>query len=277
MHEIENYRRVELQPVENLLSKRPLDGTIDEFLDSINSHFAENELRLFRNGNEKFELWLRELSIHRLEEVLKGLSANFSGDEKTIEGFCKSIQNTVENIGSYGIRGNKRLYVGYNKERKVADRKNKEVRRGKHYYANDHEFLKHNNTLPDEYQNKFVRGDSEAVLKQLPDNCIDLVFTSPPYNFGLDYETSNDTADWGAYFDKLFKILDECVRVLMLFSFRGDIVLDPFMGVGTTCISAINNHRKYLGIDISGEYCEIARQRKCSTTNRFSKLLESFV
>ncbi|TSC72704.1 MAG: DNA methylase N-4/N-6 domain-containing protein [Parcubacteria group bacterium Gr01-1014_38] len=39
------------------------------------------------------------------------------------------------------------------------------------------------------------------------------------------------------------------------------IVLDPFMGSGTTAISALNFDRDYIGIDISPEYCEIARKR----------------
>ncbi|MEK7636975.1 MAG: site-specific DNA-methyltransferase [Patescibacteria group bacterium] len=39
------------------------------------------------------------------------------------------------------------------------------------------------------------------------------------------------------------------------------VVLDPFMGSGTTAISAINHKRKYIGIDISPDYCEMARKR----------------
>ncbi len=39
------------------------------------------------------------------------------------------------------------------------------------------------------------------------------------------------------------------------------IVLDPFMGSGTTAISAINFRRSYVGIDNSPEYCEMARKR----------------
>jgi DNA modification methylase len=40
-----------------------------------------------------------------------------------------------------------------------------------------------------------------------------------------------------------------------------DLVFDPFVGSGTTCKMAILNGRKYLGIDISEEYCQIARKR----------------
>lgn len=40
-----------------------------------------------------------------------------------------------------------------------------------------------------------------------------------------------------------------------------DIVLDPFVGSGTTAKMAIRHNRRYIGIDISAEYCEIARRR----------------
>ena len=40
-----------------------------------------------------------------------------------------------------------------------------------------------------------------------------------------------------------------------------DIVFDPFCGSGTTCKMAILNNRKYLGIDVSQEYCDIANKR----------------
>ena len=50
-------------------------------------------------------------------------------------------------------------------------------------------------------------------------------------------------------------------RVLKLFSFKGDVILDPFAGVGTTCVSAKRNQRRYLGIDISPEYCQTAEDR----------------
>jgi len=41
----------------------------------------------------------------------------------------------------------------------------------------------------------------------------------------------------------------------------GDLILDPFNGSGTTCKMAKINKRRYIGIDISEEYCELARER----------------
>lgn len=42
---------------------------------------------------------------------------------------------------------------------------------------------------------------------------------------------------------------------------RGDIVLDPMCGSGTTCKMSKIHHRKYIGIDISDEYCDISEKR----------------
>jgi site-specific DNA-methyltransferase (adenine-specific) len=40
-----------------------------------------------------------------------------------------------------------------------------------------------------------------------------------------------------------------------------DLILDPFCGSGTTCVAAKMLGRNYIGIDISEEYCKIARER----------------
>lgn len=48
---------------------------------------------------------------------------------------------------------------------------------------------------------------------------------------------------------------------IISWSAPGDIILDPFAGSGTTCVAAKQESRNYIGIELSPEYCEIARKR----------------
>lgn len=50
-------------------------------------------------------------------------------------------------------------------------------------------------------------------------------------------------------------------RLVLALSNEGDIVLDPFMGSGTTAVSARNNKRRFIGFEIEPRYVEIANMR----------------
>lgn len=50
-------------------------------------------------------------------------------------------------------------------------------------------------------------------------------------------------------------------RCIKLFSFVGDTVCDPFSGSGTTMIETFVNKRKFLGIELDKEYCELSKKR----------------
>ena len=374
----EKYKRL---PVE---TNGALNGDAEATVFALNGFFNPDDFYVAQNG-ESLEVWLRQVNLEELSNAVDEVAGKYGNRDMMLQ-----ILRRVEGIRSYGVNGSKRLYVGYNDERKVANRKQKEKERGKHYYAHGQGFVPGSNPLPSDFTDRMVCGDSEEVLKQLPDNCIDLVFTSPPYNFGLGYQKSYDSDHWEAYFAKLFRVLDECVRVLkyggrivvnvqplfsdyipshhiisnyfmkkgliwkgeilweknnynckytawgswkspsspylkytwefvevyckgslqkkgntedadidadsfkewvtakwsiaperrmrefdhpamfpeelarrvmLLFSFRGDTILDPFAGVGTTCVAARRNNRKFLGIDIAPEYCAVAEQR----------------
>lgn len=244
----------------------------------------------------------------------------------------------------------------------------------------------------EEFVNKIICGRSEEVLPAIPANSVDLVVTSPPYNFGQCYanDPSGDTREWNDYFKSLNAVWEECYRVLKpggriavnvqplfsdyipshhiisnqllkigflwkaevlweksnynakytawgswkspsmpylkytwefieifdkathkkagrredaditdaefkewvfarwkfapetrmkefghpamfpeelprrvmkLFSYRGDLVLDPFNGAGTTTFVAFKLRRRFVGVEVSPEYCETALER----------------
>lgn len=50
-------------------------------------------------------------------------------------------------------------------------------------------------------------------------------------------------------------------RLLRMFSFWGETVLDPFSGTGSTGIAAISQGRKYIGVETNPEYCRISEER----------------
>jgi adenine-specific DNA-methyltransferase len=56
-------------------------------------------------------------------------------------------------------------------------------------------------------------------------------------------------------------------RCILALTKPGDTVLDPFMGVGTTAIAAIKNHRNAIGIDKEPDFLKIARERLKQLSN----------
>lgn len=77
------------------------------------------------------------------------------------------------------------------------------------------------------------------------------------YNTGKNYSTK-DTVAFGhpAIFPEAL-VEDH----ILTWSEPGDVVLDPFNGSGTTTKMAYLNDRKYIGMEISSEYCNIAEER----------------
>jgi site-specific DNA-methyltransferase (adenine-specific) len=244
------------------------------------------------------------------------------------------------------------------------------------------------NRVPEEFLDKIILGDAREVLKKLPNNCVHLMVTSPPYNVGKEYD---EDLTLGEYLDFIEEVMREVYRVLVwggrvcfnvanlgrkpyiplhayliqlfeeigflfrgeiiwdkgdavsgastawgtwmsavnpilrdqheyiivlskgsfsrekkgkrdtitreefleftksvwrfppesakkvghpapfpeelpyrciqLYTFKGDVVLDPFVGSGTTCVVAAKTGRHFIGIDIEEEYVRIAERR----------------
>ena len=50
-------------------------------------------------------------------------------------------------------------------------------------------------------------------------------------------------------------------RLIELYTFEGDLILDPFMGSGTTAVAAVESDRHFVGYDLDPAYLELAERR----------------
>jgi modification methylase len=55
-------------------------------------------------------------------------------------------------------------------------------------------------------------------------------------------------------------------RFIKLYTYRGDVVLDPFMGSGSTALAAARNDRRYVGYETDAEYVKLANERIAALT-----------
>lgn len=55
--------------------------------------------------------------------------------------------------------------------------------------------------------------------------------------------------------------------LIKTYSNKGDIILDSFIGSGTTAVAAINTERKYIGFEKDDKYFEVAKNRLEKLTN----------
>ncbi|MFZ2172254.1 MAG: site-specific DNA-methyltransferase, partial [Methylococcaceae bacterium] len=83
-----------------------------------------------------------------------------------------------------------------------------------------------------------------------------------------------DKKDYNAWFRQIWDITgastrqhpapfpyELAYRLVRMFSFNGDTVLDPFLGTGTTMLASLQTGRNSIGVEIDPEYCHIAAHR----------------
>ena len=89
---------------------------------------------------------------------------------------------------------------------------------------------------------------------------------APKYNDGYDlkskwYISSTNKYDKDQYNHPTIKPLDLVERHLKHSCKEGDVVLDPFVGSGTTCLAAKHCGFNYIGFEINEKYHKIATDR----------------
>lgn len=98
---------------------------------------------------------------------------------------------------------------------KVRDKEGKaRIRRGSQGAQQNLHSEESSEILP--FINHIICGDARETLVRIPDLSVDLIITSPPYNFGHSYaqDPHDDTYEWNKYFEKLLGVWRECERVL---------------------------------------------------------------
>ena len=59
-------------------------------------------------------------------------------------------------------------------------------------------------------------------------------------------------------------------RLIDLYTYRGDLILDPFMGAGTTAVAAVRTGRHYVGFDTDRDYVALAEERIAEERERLA-------
>jgi DNA modification methylase len=126
-----------------------------------------------------------------------------------------------------------------------------------------------------------LNGDCIEEMAKLPDNSIDTLVTDPPAGINFmgkdwDHKAGYQPVDDRDYevFEAVSKLLQPWEAGFLAFTARwsrealrtptGGVVLDPFMGSGTTGMACVLEGREFIGIEADPDYFEIATRRIAS-------------
>ena len=66
---------------------------------------------------------------------------------------------------------------------------------------------------PDDYVNKIICGDCFEIMKKMPDKCVDLILTDPPYNVKINYGAYKDNLSSKSYLEIVNQTVKEFKRI----------------------------------------------------------------
>ena len=128
-------------------------------------------------------------------------------------------------------------------------------------YYYDHEAIKEDSVDPESFSGRRFRSADRrrtGLVKQHFDSAIHKLYEKRNRRdvWVVNVKNNNDGTEHYAQYPE--ELITSCI---LAGSRPGAIILDPFSGSGTTCVAAKMLGRRYIGIDISEEYCQIARDR----------------
>jgi site-specific DNA-methyltransferase (adenine-specific) len=110
------------------------------------------------------------------------------------------------------------------------------------------------NSLSDNY-NSFKETDKNK-MRTIPNDMA----------YPLSIIEFNNSQNWNHPTEKPLKLFE---YLLLTYSDKDDLILDPFLGSGTTAVACEKLGRRWIGIEISEKYCEIAKQRIKAEADQF--------
>lgn len=112
----------------------------------------------------------------------------------------------------------------------------------------------------------FKRGGGLGDLKRAYMFNHEFIIYCANQNHKLNKKRRNDVFEFSkdapsSYVHPTQKPVDLLTEIIERSSNKGDIVLDMFMGSGSTGVACVNTGRKFIGIELDNKYFEIAKQR----------------
>jgi len=83
---------------------------------------------------------------------------------------------------------------------------------------------------PDDFINKIICGDCFEIMKEMPDKCVDLILTDPPYNVKINYGTYKDNLSSKSYLEIVNQTVKELKRIsdnkiVIVLGSKGEILM----------------------------------------------------
>ena len=120
------------------------------------------------------------------------------------------------------------------------------------------------------YPMKTLLRTSEAVLVYSDNGTLSYEGDLNIHDVLISNHTKKDTSFWHPTVKSLKVISD----LISAFSIKNNLILDSFMGSGTTAVACKKLNRRFIGFEINPEYCKIAEKRLANVPSRLERFID---